>query len=85
MSDYSSQVEQVAMHGSIDTPPARHSLNEQCRRCKLTYGSHRAGGEHPTQCPAHEGHMDWPPPDKATYFLPSGIEAVVPSGTPSAV
>ena len=49
-------------------------LEEICKNCGCTFGSHHAGS-HPwpyNYCPGHEGRMDW---DKGpgTIFEPSGM------------
>ena len=50
-----------------------NDLDEICRNCDCTFGSHHAGSYHwpYNYCPGHEGEMDW---DKGpgTVFGPTG-------------
>lgn len=58
-------------------------LRHICSTCGLTFGSHRADGIIPNQCPGHEGAMDWPDYG-ITTFRDSGRVGEIPKGTPSA-
>ena len=48
-------------------------LNEICRNCGLTFGSHHGGASSWPRdyCPGHEGKMDWDE-GPGTLFKPTG-------------
>ena len=50
---------------------ASFPMDALCAYCGCTFGSHRADSTNPSQCPGHEGRMDW---DKGpgTHFKPIG-------------
>ena len=60
-------------------------LDERCAVCGLTRGAHSGGAtefsRYGNQCPAHEGHMDWPKDPR--YFAESGDYDPVAYGTPA--